>query len=134
MPWAIASAVAGGVSLVSGLMGSRKASRAANKAARLERVMTGEEVKRLRVDQVRGMSQVSLLQASSGFADTSVSAQAYKTEFGRLQQEEVDWLKLVGSSRYNQQKSRADAFMAEGIGRAAGDVVSIFSALEKRKI
>lgn len=129
MAVATAGVVLGAANLVSGLMGSKKASQAAKKAARLERVMTAEQVKRLRVDQARDRSQVELLQASGGFHQGSVSSKAYKSEFERLQQEEIKWLELVGASRYNQQKSRADAYRMEGIGRAFGDAAAIFGSL-----
>jgi type II secretory pathway component PulF len=108
-------------------MGSKKSAQAAKKAARMEKLMTAEQVKRLRVDQARDRSQVDVLQAASGFSDKSVTSQAYRSEFERLQQEEVKWLKLVGASRYNQQQSRAEAYKMEGIGRAFGDLAGMMN-------
>ena len=125
MPWAAVSAVAGVGGLVSGLLGSGKAADAAKKAKRLEKKMTREELKRQGVEQERDLSYVDTLQAASGFSAESVSSQTYRQEFTRLQREEVEWLKLVGASRYNQQQARQDAYRYQGIAGAFGDIAGI---------
>ena len=50
---------------------------------------------------------------------------ALREEFTRLQREEVEWLKLVGASRYNQQQARQDAYRYQGIAGAFGDLAGI---------
>lgn len=125
MPWAAVGAVAGVAGLVSGLMGSSKAADAAKDAKRLEKKMTREQMERLGRDQERDRSMVDVLQAASGFSAESVSSQAYRQEFVRLQGEEMEWLKLVGASRYNQQAAKQDAYKFQGIAGAFGDVAGI---------
>lgn len=125
MGWAAVSAVTGVASLISGLSGASKAARAAKKAARLERQMTGVQVKRLEYDQARDLSKVDVLQSAGGFHQTSNTQTTYRDEFQRLQREEVDWLKLVGASRYNQQMAQADMYKSTGIANALGGIASL---------
>jgi hypothetical protein len=118
-----------GASLVAGLMGSSKAEKAAKKAAKLEKKMTGEQLDRLEDTQAKDWSKTRALIAAGGFDQDSVTQVAYKDEFQRLQTQETEWLKLVGASRYNQQMDRADAYKYQGYAQAAGDAAQFGSAM-----
>ncbi len=108
--------------------GAKEGEKAAKKAARMEKKMTEEEVKRLEVSQEGERSYLDVLQYGSGFSGQSVSQNLYREEFERLQQEEVDWLKLVGQSRYDAQKAQQKAYKYQGyaaIGRTVGGAVDV---------
>jgi len=90
---------------VGDFLGAKEGEKAAKKAARMERKMTEEEVQRLETSQATERSYLDVLQYGSGFSGQSISQQLYREEFERLQQEEVDWLKLVGQSKYDAAKA-----------------------------
>jgi len=77
--------------------------------------MTEEEVQRLETSQATERSYLDVLQYGSGFSGQSISQQLYREEFERLQQEEVDWLKLVGQSKYDAAKATQKAYKYQGI-------------------
>lgn len=100
-------------------LGAKEGEKAAKKSARMERKMTEEEVKRLEVDQARDRSYLDVLQYGGGFAGDSVSNRLYAEEFERLQTEEVEWLKLVGQSRYDAAKATQKAYKYSGYSALA---------------
>jgi hypothetical protein len=125
MPWAVASTVVGVAKLGAGLYGSSKAQKAAKKAARFEKKMTKEELGRLYRQNAKDEASVIARQNASGFSPTGGTQQAYMEEFKRLQGEVVEWLKLVGASRYNAQRDKADAIEYAGYAQAFSDIVGI---------
>ena len=109
-------------------LGAKEGEKAAKKSARMERKMTEEEVKRLEVDQKRERSMLDVLQYGGGFSGESVSNELYRQEFSRLQQEEVEWLKLVGQSRYEARKAEQKAYKYAGysaLGRTVGGIAEL---------
>lgn len=108
--------------------GAKAGEKAAKDAAKMEQEMTREQVARLQTDQVSARSQLDVLQFAGGFSGESVSNQIYAREFERLQQEEVDWLKLVGQSRYDARKAEAKAYKFQqyaAVGRVVGGAIPI---------
>jgi hypothetical protein len=100
-------------------LGAKEGEKAAKKAARMERKMTEEEVRRLEYDQASARSMVDVIIGGTGFTKDSVSHQLYREEFERLQKEEVDWLKLVGQSRYDARKAEQKAYKYQGYASLA---------------
>ena len=113
---------------VGDFFGAKAGEEAAKDAAKMEQTMTREQVKRMEEQNIRDLSQLDVLQYAGGFAGDSVTNQIYKREFERLQQEEVDWLKLVGQSRYDAQKATAKAYkfgQYAAIGKVVGGAAGI---------
>jgi hypothetical protein len=128
--WLALKAGMAGASLVSGMIGSSKAEKAAKKAAKLEKKMTGEQLDRLEDTQAKDWSKTRALIAAGGFDQDSVTQVAYKDEFQRLQTQETEWLKLVGASKYNQQRDRADAYQMEGYASAFSGAAKLGSSMD----
>lgn len=116
---------------VSDFVGAKAGEGAAKDAAKMEQLMTEESVRRLETDQLRDKSMLDVLQHGGGFSAKSVSNQLYTQEFLRLQQEEVDWLKLVGQSRYQARKAEAKAYKYQGYGSLANTATSAYTAYGK---
>jgi len=106
-------------------MGSSKAADAAKANKRAEKKMTRQQLKRQERDQTRDLSRVDTLQAASGFSSASVTSQAYRRDFVELQLEEVEWLKEVGASRFNQWQAKEQAIKATGIAQGLGDAAQL---------
>lgn len=107
-------------------LGAKEGEKASKKAARMEKQMTEEQVQRLETDQARERSMLDVLQYGGGFSGESVSNQLYREEFQRLQTEEVEWLKLVGQSKYEARKAEQKAYKFAGyaaIGKTIGSAL-----------
>ena len=107
------------------LYGSSKAADAADDAARVERKMTMEQTNRLSGQQARDKSKAEVLVNAGGFSAASTTNEIYMREFERLQDEEMDWLQLVGASRYNAKKDQADAIRLGGYANAFAGLAGI---------
>lgn len=129
MGWGLAALAVG--KGISGFLSAKAGEGASKDAAKMEQLMTEESVRRLETDQLRDKSMLDVLQHGGGFSGKSVSNQLYTQEFLRLQQEEVDWLKLVGQSRYDARKAEAKAYKYQGYGSLAGTATSAYTAYKK---
>jgi hypothetical protein len=103
---------------IGGFFAADKAQDAAEESALMVQKMNREQERRLSENQAIDRSALDVLQYSGGFSGDSVSNQIYRRQFERLQKDELDWLKLVGQSRYDAAQAEVDMYGMQKLGSA----------------
>ena len=93
----------------SSLSSSRKAKKEARKAAKLERLMTSEELRRLGREQQQVLGSAKSQIAASGFTGYGGSSEAYLADLQTEQSRQQTFTTQVGASKASAIESRGKA-------------------------
>ncbi len=109
MAAAIIGGINAGVNVVSGLKSSSRAKRAAKKEARMERLMTAEELRRLGKEQEAVLGSARAQISGSGFTGYGANTEEYLADLQKEQVLQQAFTAQVGASRASAIEDRGSA-------------------------
>lgn len=106
---AMVAAGASALNAVGSFSAGRKAKKAAQKEARLQRLMTAEELRRLEKEQSQVLGSARAQIAGSGFTGYGASSEAYLDELQSSQSAQQTFTAQVGAERASAIRTRGNA-------------------------